>query len=96
VVRPLGWDTGGIQAAKSKRTSWHPRAGTRAWWGRTKGSTAGIFLLTESVRGLQALEMGGKSTAALLAPASLHALAGGAGGQARRQCQYFSHHTDRK
>lgn len=65
-----------------------------AWWGRTKGSTAGIFLLAESVWDLQAMVVGGKSTVALLAPASLHPLAGGAGGQAQRWCQYFSHHTD--
>lgn len=54
----------------------------------------GIFLLTESVWDLQALVVGGKSTLALFAPASLHPLAGQASGQAQWQCQYLSHHTD--
>lgn len=61
VVGLLGWDTGGIQASKPRCAIWHHGAGTLAWWGRTKGSAAGIFLLTDCKWDLKAPLVGGKN-----------------------------------
>lgn len=71
-----GASTRGIQGFQTQMSNLAPQARTPAQCGRTRSSTTGMFLISENLWGLQALGVGGKTTVALLAPASLHPPAG--------------------